>query len=517
MFMSEQNGGVIPPLRAALGVDVGTTNTKVVLVALDARDDAGVPVAHELRRHSIPTPASGAALLDAVLTGISAVTGGGDERIEAVGIASMAETGTMLDRAGTPLGDLLRWNSVDDGAVDDAVASVGASALHHATGVPVPGKTPVAHWLRLSRDGDGRLADSTRWCGVADLIALELTGRLTTHHTLAARTMAYRSAPLGDPLPTAFDPDLLAIGGFTLDRMPTVLEPGAPSGTLTAEAASRTGLTAGTPVFIAGHDHAVGAWAAGVREHGDAADSVGTAEALFRVSGTAIPRDAAHRAGMSVARTVDGMHESLLAGNPTAGALVDWAFRSLFPGADRPSTLASASRAAANWTGEPLVLPYLRGRQAPQPDQHAVFRVLGRSGEEQTLPADPGAALTAVLGGLVLHLAWLDQAQDAVIGSTRDRGTPLRVLGGPGAADDAWWALKTALIPGGVARVASAEPVASGAALLAARSITGESPVIPCAPDSSPDPASIPPLDETGAAALLADFVSAATGQQKPQ
>ncbi|MFF1572204.1 L-fuculokinase [Leifsonia sp. NPDC058292] len=497
----------------ALGVDIGTTNTKVVVVEVadpaigGAHDSRGV---REVRRRSVPTPVGAAALRDAVLGAIEAVTRGGDERVDAVGIASMAETGALLDRAGEPLGDLLRWNDGDSDAVDDLVSSVGAAALYDATGVPVPAKTPVARWLQLQRDGDSRLRDA-RWAGVADEIALALTGSFATDHTLAARTMAYRSLPLTEALPASFDPELTALGGFSVDRLPTVLRPGEPAGAVTAEAAARTGLTAGIPVHIVGHDHAVGAWAADVRAHGEAANSVGTAEALFRVSDTSISRDAARRAGMSIARTVDGAHESLLAGNPTAGGLVEWAFRTILPTADRERTLAEAARAAADWQGEPLVLPYLRGRQAPHPDPSAVFRVVDRSGATAALPADPGDALTAILGGLVLQLAWLDAEQAEVIGASGARASTLRVLGGPGAANDAWWTLKRALIPGAVTRVESTEPVATGAALLALRDATGASPVLSARQEADGDAAEGAMAASAGASPLLADFIAAAT------
>jgi xylulokinase len=498
---------VTPHHHVALGIDIGTTNTKVVLVEVDGA------FPRELRRLSVPTPGDGAALRDAVFRAIETLTRSGGDRIEAVGIASMAETGSLIDGAGEPLGGLLRWNDgVDgaDGAVTDLVSSVGPAALYEATGVPAPAKTPVAHWLKLRRAEHPALA-TARWGGVADLIALALTGRLVTDHTLAARTMAYRSTPLGEALPTSFDPDLSSLGGFSPDRLPDVLTPGSPAGVVSAEAAQRTGLASGIPVVIAGHDHAVGAWAAGARADGQAANSVGTAEAIFRVSGAPIPREAARRAGMSVARTIDGSHESLLAGNPTAGALVEWAFQTIFPMEPREETLAAAAAAASTWAGEPLVLPYLRGRQAPHPDPQAVFRVVDRAGATASLPTGAGDALAAILGGLVLQLAWLEAAQNEVVGVSTGAGAGvLHVLGGPGAANDAWWTLKRRIVPLELRRVESSEPVAVGAAMFATHSATGVSPALRSVPANA---AASVPVDRPPA--LLADFIAAAAAARE--
>jgi xylulokinase len=524
MFINEQNRRVTSAFHAALGVDIGTTNTKVVVAEIAS--DGSVRSAHS---QTIPTPSDGSALRDAVLASIKKVaaeyaagaagaagTAAAANPIEAVGIASMAETGALLGPDGEPRGALLRWNDSHSRVADDLVASVGAEALYAATGVPVVAKTPIAHWLRLRDQDDSRLRDA-RWAGAADLVAFALTGALATDHTLAARTLGYRSVPVGSPLPRAFDPELLAlagpagISGLSPDRMPEVLEPGTPAGSVTSAAASATGLTAGIPVFIAGHDHAVGAWAAGARASGDAADSVGTAEALFRVSAAPVPREAARRAGMSVARTVDGRHESLVAGNPTAGALVEWAFQTIWPGAEREATQAAAARIGA-LRGDVLVLPFLRGRQSPAPDPRAVFRVVDRAGETASLPADAGEALVAVLSGLVLQLAWMDAAQSVVLEAPRASG--LRVIGGPGAADGAWWSLKQAILPGGLTRVDAAEPVALGAALLAARSVTGLEPVLPGRASPSRTSAADELLsdpEQLSVAELLSDYVAAAT------
>ena len=311
MSESEQTRGVTSASHAALGVDVGTTNTKVVLIRVT---DGSV---HEERIHSLSTPASAAELRDAVLGAIRRVATDAPLPVRAIGIASMAETGALLDPDGEPLGDLLRWDAGDPAEADALVASVGAAELYAATGVPIAAKSPLVHWRSLAAAGDARLR-TARWCGIADLVAVALTGSYATDRTLAARTMAYRhgGAPGADGAAApGFDPDLLALAGLDSARFPRVLRPGEPAGTLSAQPAASLGLTPGIPVTIAGHDHAVGAWAAGARQPGDAADSVGTAEALYRVAAH-VPRERARAAGFSVAPTVDGAARGGARGQP---------------------------------------------------------------------------------------------------------------------------------------------------------------------------------------------------------
>jgi len=497
MFRSEQNRDVTPAPSAALGVDVGTTNTKVVLAVFG-------DVVTEVRTVTVPTPSGGSALQAVVLGAIREVAADSPHPIAALGVAAMGETGSLTGPDGEPRGDLLRWTEGDTATADRLVATAGAEALYGATGVPAPRKSPLVHWLRLTEEQDARLPGA-RWLGADALVISCLTGEAVTDHTLAARTMAYRLPAPDAPLADAFDADLLALAGLAPDRFPRVVRPGAIAGTLTAAAAAALGLPQGLPVVAAGHDHAVGAWAAGAREPGDAADSVGTAEALLRIVDT-VSREDARRQGMSIGRSIDGRHETLLAGNPTAGALVEWAFAELLPGTDRHDVLEQAC-ALADAPVEAFMLPYLRGRQSPAPDVSQTLRLIhlgARSEPSVGRIADPAAALTAVLTGLVLQLAWMDAAQTALTGPRR---AELAVLGGPGAANGAWWRLKQRILPGTLHRVDAAEPVATGAAALAAHRVTGLTTSLPL---SSADSAA-----STGDPALLDAFVQAATHPSK--
>ena len=159
---------------------------------------------------------------------------------------------------------------------------------------------------------------------------------------------------------------------------------------------------------------------------------------------------------------------------------------------------------AARLAGGPIaafLLPYLRGRQSPHPDPTATPRMVDLAGHGT---ADPAVALTAVFAGLALQLAWMDAAQTALAGPRSDA---LAVLGGPGAANDAWARLKQRILPGALRRVDVAEPVATGAALLAAHRVAGVTTSLPLRSADTAAPAGDP--------ALLDAFVAAATLHDK--
>lgn len=527
MFDTEQTAAVSRLL--GLGIDVGTTNTKVALVAAP-RSAADGTVAL-LAVASAPTP--GPAALDRVLrelttralaaaarsdapadgTGAAAGTRARLGAPLAVGVASMAETGVPLDADGRPVGPWLRWDGRRAAAEAAALADrLGATALFGATGVRPSAKVPLATLAWLAAHDPGRRAALARWSGVADLAALRLTGDLVTDHTLAGRSMAYRLPPAGEALPAAFDADLLAEVGLRPEHLPRVAAPGAVAGTVRPGPWVAAGLRAGTPVSVAGHDHAVGAWAAGVRDPGSTADSIGTAEALCTVLPADPVRADVARAGMSLVRTVAG-RPALLAGSSSAGAMVRWWLEHEAAGRTAEDLFAAVAAlpdaARPDRAAGPVVLPYVAGRQTPDPDPAARVRVLGDRAAH-----DPVALAAAMVDGLALQARWMLDAQLA-LGRAADpalRPDRLVVLGGPATRNAGWMRAKAELSPVPVRLVDCAEPVAAGAALLALHRAglldPDDPPVLPALPGL---PGGEPlPAPRPGADAALARFVRAA-------
>ena len=426
-----------------LGIDVGTTNTKVALV------DVRGAVPRAIRVAAAPTPPP--AVLGATVGGlVREVCAGAEREVAAVGIASMAETGVPLDPDRRPLGDWLRWDGRRAARQAAALARrLGPRELFAATGVRPSAKVPLATWLWLREVEPDRFRAMAEWSGAADLLGLRLTGVLGTDHTLAGRTMAYRLGP-GDP-PPGFDASLLAEVGLTPGQLPRVVPPDQVLGGLDAAGAVLTGLRPGTPVVVAGHDHQVGAWAAGVRGPGEAADSLGTAEALIRVVDAAPDPAEVAAAGMSLVRTVSGSTLALVAGASAAGGLIAW-----WRQRERVDDAVLEAAAALPGPAGPVVLPYPAGRQSPVPDPGAVLRV-----------PDEGDLVTrtrAVLDALCLQARWMADVQSALTGGPATRTV---VLGG--SAVPAWLSVKQRVGPHPMQVLRAAEPVATGAAVLAAR------------------------------------------------
>lgn len=479
-----------------VGIDVGTTTTKVVLVAVE--NDR----ARELRCAVEGTPARAEELVDLLAHLCRGLVDESGRDVVAVGVASMAETGVPIDSVGAPLSELLRW---DAGlGADDAVRLAGlAPEIFAATGVRLSAKTPLATWGWLHRERPDAWSRMACWLGAADLVVHALTGRGVTDHTLAGRTGGYRLPAPDQAPPDAFDPDLMELVGMAPDRLPHVAGPHEIAGTITSAAAGRWRLRPGTPVVVGGHDHQVAAWAAGVRASGDVADSLGTAEAVLSVLPERPDPEWVRSQGMSLVRTVAGDHDAVVAGSSSAGARL----RSWLDVIDDPDAVLDAAARDRDTdprpTGAPAP-PYLRGRQAPAPDPAA------RPGAPPS-SWPPERRLRAVVEGICYQSRWMIDAHGGVPGPRR-----VTVVAGS-RLPRVWTDVLADVLPWSVARATASEPVATGAALLAA----ARAGVLEVAEPLRRAPVlagtAMPPASGDPHAAAFAHFVrEAATGSAAP-
>lgn len=309
-----------------VSVDIGTTSCKAGLF-----DGAG----RALRLASRPTPARSAPdggayydpreLCDTVCAALREVIAGvPPERIAAVGVASMAETGVVLDRAtGAPRSHVIPWfdtrsaSQADFLALqDDPVARFCKTGLH-----PSP-KVSLAKLLWL-RERDAAALDGAVWLSAADFIVHALTGAFATDTSLAGRTFAFRIDQ------RRWDDEWIHALGLPPNLFPPAQPSGLPAGRVHAQGAGKSGLPEGVPVAVAGHDHICGALGIGAVTPRQVFDSMGTAEVLL---GTLAPRPLTaedYASGLSFGCHVVPERDYWLGGLSVSGGSIEW-LRTIF-------------------------------------------------------------------------------------------------------------------------------------------------------------------------------------------
>lgn len=446
-----------------LGIDVGTTNWKVV-----AYDHQGAPVASfrcscRVHQHEDGFACYWPKELWATLAGgiRSVVEQLGDPgAVDGLAVGSIGESGVLLDAAGEPLFPSLAW--FDPCTRPQArrwLRGTDVHELYAVTGFAPQHIASVNKLLWLREEHPDVCARARRWLCIADYVAFRLSGEAAMDYSLASRT------GLLDLRRREWSDRLLERAGVSAQLLPPLVASGTVIGGVSREAARLTGLLPGTPVCAGGHDHICGAFAAGASIPGVAVDSTGTAEAVLLVlpepRGDASLCDAGLSAGCHV---VPGQYY-LIGTILTSGAVVEWLREQLgdkgIPADDPGAAYRALSDSAA--TVPPgadglLFLPHLRGSIANPVDPRSRAAFVGLT-DAHTRAHLVRAALEGVCHDLRALLARMERLTGA-------RARQLIAVGGA-VRNPFWLQLKADVLGRTVVVPEIEEAVALGAALLA--------------------------------------------------
>jgi len=313
-----------------IGLDIGSSSVRALALAVDTgRVLAMTQEATPVSRSLTTTELAPAPLRQAVEGALRALMASLPADYQPLGVAatSVGEAGAPVDEAGTVLRNVIWWqDSRSAGQVARLAGRVGAERLEGIVGHPVDPTWGIGRVMWLRENQPDIYARTAAWLPVADLATLWLAGEIVTSASLASRTMAW------DQHGQCWSGDVLEAAEVDVGRMPPVFPSGTVVGAVTQAAATRTGLPAGLPVSVAGHDRQCGAFAA---RQGTAApvDSAGTAEALL-ISVTAVDDMRRLGTGISWYADVEPGHHTYAARIGLAGGLLDWAKQAFFGSAD---------------------------------------------------------------------------------------------------------------------------------------------------------------------------------------
>jgi len=263
------------------GVDIGTTNIKVVII-----DGEGQVLARETR----PTPriASGegdplalvAALESMIIIAWKRV--GTSAPIEAIAAAGVGEDGVLVDARLRPLGPAIPW--FDPRAQAEAEELADNFAYTERTGIEFEPTRTAAKWLWLARHEPAVLRQAESWIALTDYPAAVWAGRPFMSRSLAVRTACY------DIRARNWISALLRATGAP--NLPIVVAAGSTIGTLAEGSLTRSGAATPTTRLVAGgHDHPVAASVSLRVDPAAIVDSLGTAELIYaETAGPVAPR-----------------------------------------------------------------------------------------------------------------------------------------------------------------------------------------------------------------------------------
>jgi xylulokinase len=437
-----------------LGLDIGTSSIKALLIDVDQRVAADVSTPLSLSRpHPLWSEQNPLDWVEGVEAAVAAIRRHAPQafaRLAGIGLSGQMHGATFLDAEGAPLRPAILWNDVRAFAECAELERRVPNFRARAGNIAMPGFTaPKVLWVAAHEPEV--FAATARVLLPKDFVRLHLSGEAVSEMSDASGTLWL------DIARRRWDDELIAASGLKRSHMPGLVEGSAVSSVLSPRAASAWGLE-GRRIPIAGGagDNAAAAVGVGAIQPGAGFVSLGTSGVIFSATDhfVSLPERTLHAFCHALPNRWHAMAVML-----SAASALAWIAAALGR-ADEIGGCIDAAESFARSPGAvaaaPIFLPYLSGERTPHNDAAATGMFAG-------LRADHGAdaLIYAVLEGVAF--AFADGVEVLAEAGARPRQS---MLVGGGARSSFWGQMIADVTGLTIDLAAGAE---AGAALGAAR------------------------------------------------
>ncbi|KJL34580.1 Xylulose kinase [Microbacterium azadirachtae] len=471
-------------MRCTIGVDIGTSSSKGVLV-----DAGGAILAQATRAHDVSRPRTGWVEMDGgnwwdefVALSRELLAAVPDAEVTAVGVSGMGPCVLLTDQDGEPVRPAILYG-VDTRAGEQIArmtADLGVEAITRVGGSALTSQAAGPKILWIQEEDPAAWGRARRIFMPASWLAHRLTGAYVLDHQSASQV-----SPLYDIDREQWHDDWWQRYAAPLEQ-PALLWAGDVAGTVTDEAAVLTGIPEGTPVIAGTIDAWSEAVSVGAHGPGDLMLMYGTTMFMVFTRSVATGEETLRTPSMWTTAGAFAGTRNLAGGLSTSGALTAW-LKDL-TGSDYPELLAEAEGSGAGARGL-VLLPYFAGERTPiqDPDARGVI-----------------AGLTLAHGRGDLYRAALEATALGVrhnVQTMRDAGADIRrIVAVGGGTQGRLWLQIVSDVTGLEQEVPRVTVGASyGAAFLAAGAVSDPAPAIadwnPVVMTIAPDPALAPVYD----------------------
>jgi xylulokinase len=353
-------------MRTLLGIDIGTSSTKAVLM-----DASGKLLACSQSEYPIDSPRPGWAeqhpetWWEAVRETVGAVlseSGASAKEIAGIGLSGQMHGTVLLDRDRSLLRPAIIWADRRSQKQCEAITEfLGKEKLRELAGnFMSPGFTAATLlWLKEKEpETFSRIATVLL---PKDYVRFRLTGELGTDMTDASSSL------LLDVGRRIWSGELIRLVDISLEQLPPLHESQNVVGSVTAAAAKELGLTERTPVVAGGGDQSMAAIGNGVVQEGTALSTIGTGGQLFTPT-EAFKTDPELRLHSFCHAVPEMWH--LMGAILSAGLSLRWVRDRISPGKNYQQIDEAAASVAPGSDGL-IFLPYLLGERTPHLDPSA--------------------------------------------------------------------------------------------------------------------------------------------------
>ncbi len=433
-----------------LGIDIGTSACKVAVF-----DEDGKVLAQANRPYRVYYPQNGwaeqnpeewwEAICDAVREALSEESVSA-EQIKGIGVDGQSWSAIPVDENGSVLHNTPIWMDTRARHLCEKVKKeIGADEIFRVAGNDfLPSYvTPKLLWFKEERPEV--FQKTHKFLQSNSYIVMKLTGEMSQEYSQCYGIHFFHMEKL------SYDMALAEKMGLSPDMMPKLYGCDEIVGSVTEEAAKKTGLKAGTPVVAGGLDAACGALGAGVYRPGETQEQGGQAGGMSICTDKAL----SHKALILGTHVVPGLW-LLQGGTVGGGGALKWFRQELGGGMSFDELTAEAAEAPPGSDGV-LFLPYMAGERSPvwNPDAKGVFYGL-------SFDKTRGHLIRSVLEGVAFSL----EHNLRTAAETGIHVNTLNAMGG--ASNSVLWTQIKADVTGKTIRVPSSDTATTlGAAILA--------------------------------------------------
>lgn len=478
--------------RCTIGVDIGTTSTKVVVYAATGRERGKVLGQHAIE-YPLRIPVPGAAEQDPerIFQAVVGALHGAvmDARVAGQDVACVAFSAAMhsviaVDAHDRPLTPSYTW--ADNRAAPWALrvnSEHDGLGIYRRTGTPIHPMSPLIKLLWLRETAPDVWKSARRFVGIKELVVRRLCGEWVVDHSIASATGLF------DLVRLDWDDGALALAGLDASRLSTLVPTTHRLKLIDAAQAHALGLVADTPIVVGANDGVLSNLGVGAIERGAVALTIGTSGAMR----TVVDAPRTDPEGRTFCYALTEKH--WVVGGPVnnGGIVLRWV-RDEFAaaetetakrlGIDPYEVLTHIAARIPPGAGGLLFHPYLAGERAPlwNADLRGSFFGLAMHHRKEHM-------IRAVLEGVVMNLHTILPAVEALIGRTQ----VIKATGGF-ARSPLWRQMLADVFDRTVVVPESIESSCFGAAMLglfaigAMRSLDEVAPLIGATCEHRPDP-----------------------------
>ncbi|NHC14940.1 gluconokinase [Motilibacter sp. E257] len=273
--MLNASAGVID---VVLGVDLGTTATKVVAFDVHGQEhassSAGYPLLEPSPGEAVQDPAE---ITAAALRAIRAVTAElpPGAVVRAVSFSSALHSLVGVDADGVALTPSITWADIRANKQADRLRTSGKGLeLQLRTGTPTHPMSPLTKLMWFREEDPELHARVATWAGIKEVVVHALTGEWVTDHSVASATGLFNLRS------RSWDREALELAGVGPERLPRLVATTYAGLRPLPAVAAELGLPADVPLVVGGGDGPLANLGIGAVKPGVAACSVGTSGAL---------------------------------------------------------------------------------------------------------------------------------------------------------------------------------------------------------------------------------------------